>query len=219
MFTIPGDARAGGPRQKAATALALLGLLAALGTDAACRRGSSGPDAAPRVFLIGLDGLDPLLLERHAAEGRVPNLARLMREGAWGPLRSREPLLSPLLWTTIATGQRPQDHGILDFVEPGPDGKAVPITSTRRRVPALWNVASEFDVTSGFVGWYASWPAETTRGFLVSDRLAFHQVKSARAEAGATWPEGLATPRGRPRARHACGGALTRAPAGTEPAG
>ena len=65
------------------------------------------------------------LLERQAAEGRVPNLARLMREGAWGPLRSREPLLSPLLWTTIATGQRPQDHGILDFVEPGPDGKAV----------------------------------------------------------------------------------------------
>lgn len=184
MTTIPD-----GRLRRRGAALALLATVAALGAPA-CR--APEKDTAPRVLLIGLDGLDPLLLERHAAEGRVPHLARLMREGAWGPLRSREPLLSPLLWTTIATGRRPQDHGVLDFVEAGPDGKAVPISSTRRKLPALWNVASEFDVPSGFVGWYASWPAETTKGFLVSDRLGFHQVKSARAEAGATWPEGLA---------------------------
>ncbi len=129
MTTIP-DGRV----RRRATALALLATLAALSAPA-CR--APEKDAAPRVLLIGLDGLDPLLLERHAAEGRVPHLARLMREGAWGPLRSHEPLLSPLLWTTIATSRRPQDHGVLDFVEAGPDGKAVPISSARRKVPAL----------------------------------------------------------------------------------
>ena len=92
----------------------------------------------------------------------------------------------------IATGRRPQDHGVFDFVEITPDGKPTPITSTRRRVPALWNLASTYGRTSGFIGWYASYPAEEVKGFTVSDRLAFHQVKSARATRGATYPESLA---------------------------
>jgi predicted AlkP superfamily phosphohydrolase/phosphomutase/tetratricopeptide (TPR) repeat protein len=143
------------------------------------------------VFLIGIDGADPNILDRLVEEGRLPTFARLMRNGAHGALRSGEPLLSPLVWTTIVTGRRPQDHGVLDFIEIV-DGRPTPITSQRRRVPALWNVALEFGVPSGFVGWYASYPAERTLGFEVSDRMAFHQVKSARAITGATYPEDLA---------------------------
>ena len=151
-----------------------------------------GEGGAPRVLLIGIDGLDPDLVQRLGAEGKLPNLARLVREGAVGRLRSGEPILSPLVWTTIATGRRPQDHGILDFVEVDPSGQVMPITSSRRQAAALWNVLGDFGVASGFVGWYASYPAEPVTGFVVSDRLAFHQVKSARAEAGATYPEALA---------------------------
>lgn len=81
---------------------------------------------------------------------------------------------------------------MLDFVEFGRDGAATPITSARRRVPALWNILGQFGRTSGFVGWYASYPAERVAGFEVSDRLGFHQVRSARAVAGATFPESLA---------------------------
>jgi tetratricopeptide (TPR) repeat protein/predicted AlkP superfamily phosphohydrolase/phosphomutase len=126
------------------------------------------------------------------ASGRLPTFARLRKEGASGPLRSREPLLSPILWTSIVTGRKAQDHGVLDFVEIAPDGRAVPITSSRRTVPALWNVATQFGQLSGFVGWYGSYPAEPVLGFQVSDRLAFHQVKSARASSRATYPEALA---------------------------
>jgi tetratricopeptide (TPR) repeat protein/predicted AlkP superfamily phosphohydrolase/phosphomutase len=162
----------------------------------ACGRPAEAPPARgggpPRVLLVGMDGLDPLMLDRLLGEGRLPAFARLRREGAYGPLRSREPILSPLVWTSIATGRKPQDHGVLDFVEVGPDGAAAPITSLRRRAPALWNILTEFGKRPGFVGWYASYPAEKTGGFQVSDRLAFHQVKSARATAGATYPEGLA---------------------------
>jgi predicted AlkP superfamily phosphohydrolase/phosphomutase/tetratricopeptide (TPR) repeat protein len=173
--------------------------LAALAVSlAACRRAETpdGPAAGggerPKVLLVGVDGLDPLILDRLIGEGRLPTLARLRREGAYGPLRSREPILSPLVWTTIVTGRKPQDHGVLDFVEVGKDGAAAPITSLRRRAPALWNILTEFGKRPGFVGWYASYPAEKTGGFQVSDRLAFHQVKSARATAGATYPAGLA---------------------------
>jgi hypothetical protein len=57
----------------------------------------------PRVLLIGIDGADPAILERLMDEGRLSTFARLRREGAYGRLRSREPLLSPIVWTTIAT--------------------------------------------------------------------------------------------------------------------
>src|SRR5262249_48113717 len=98
----------------------------------------------PRVLLIGIDGADPVVLERLIGDGKLPTTARLRRDGAFGRLRSREPLLSPIVWTTIATGRKAQDHGVLDFVETDPDGRMVPVTSSRRRVPAIWNIATQF---------------------------------------------------------------------------
>jgi tetratricopeptide (TPR) repeat protein/predicted AlkP superfamily phosphohydrolase/phosphomutase len=168
--------------------LALCAVLAASLASASC----SSSARQPRVFLLGVDGVDPEIVERIMESGRLPTFARLRSEGAFGPLRSREPLLSPIVWTTIVTGRKAQDHGILDFVELSPDGRAVPITSARRTAPALWNVAGQFGRRSGFVGWYGSYPAEEVRGFQVSDRVAFHQVKSERASRHATFPEGLA---------------------------
>jgi tetratricopeptide (TPR) repeat protein len=168
-------------------------VLAALLGIAGATRGATDAGQGPRVLLIGLDGADMRIVDRLVREGKLPTFARLEREGARGPLRSVEPLLSPLVWTSIATGRRPQDHGILDFVEVTAGGEPTPITSTRRRVPALWNLASLYGRKSGVIGWYASYPAEEVRGFIVSDRLAFHQVSSARAARGATYPESLAS--------------------------
>jgi len=147
----------------------------------------------PRVLLIGVDGADPAILDRLIRDNKLPTFARLQREGAFGRLRSREPLLSPVIWTTIATGRKPQDHGVLDFVEAAADGHAVPITSSRRRVPALWNIANQFGRRSGFIGWYASFPVEPVRGFEVSDRIAFHQVTTDQVTEGASFPPDLAS--------------------------
>ena len=152
-----------------------------------------GASLHPRVLILAIDGADPAIVERLAAAGRVPAIARLRREGAFGPLRSREPLLSPILWTTIATGRTPQDHGVLDFVEAAPGGHAVPITSARRRVPALWNIATAFGRSSGFIGWFASFPVEQVRGFEVSDRVAFHQTANEAVAGGAAFPPDLAS--------------------------
>ena len=165
-------------------------LAIALASLTACAR-RSGHGPSPSVFLIGVDGADMGIVDRLIGEGRLPTFARLKRDGAFGRLRSIEPLLSPIVWTTIATGRKPQDHGIFDFIEIGPDGQPTPITSVQRKVPALWNVAGQFGRSSGFVGWYASFPAERVKGFEISDRLAFHQVSSARATAQATYPEDL----------------------------
>ncbi len=127
-----------------------------------------------RVLVVGWDGADWEMLTPLVSRGMMPNLARLMAEGSWGELASFTPLLSPLIWTTMATGAGPDEHGILDFVEVDPaSGAKVPVTGRQRRVPALWNMASAAGLTVNVSGWWASWPAEPVNGVLVSDRLFF----------------------------------------------
>ena len=128
-----------------------------------------------KVFVLGLDGYDWIIMDAVSETHSLPNIERVRREGAWGNLRSIEPLVSPLIWTTMVTGVTPDVHGITDFLtQDEATGQDIPITSSMRRVPALWNITSLFDLTSGFVGWFASFPAEEIHGFVVSDRFAYH---------------------------------------------
>jgi predicted AlkP superfamily phosphohydrolase/phosphomutase/tetratricopeptide (TPR) repeat protein len=131
-------------------------------------------DTGINLLLIGLDGADWDVIEPMAARGELPNLARLRRDGAWARLRSSVPTLSPLLWTTVATGKSPDRHGINDFLVNDPrTGRRVPINSTFRRVRAFWNILSEAGLPVDVVAWWATYPAETVRGRLVSDRVSY----------------------------------------------
>jgi len=146
-----------------------------------------------KVAIIGLDGADWELIDPLIARGRLPNLARLKARGAWGPMRSMEPMLSPLLWTTVATGKPPEQHGIIDFlVRDARTGKPVPVSSRARKVKALWNMLSDAGRTSDIVAWWATWPAEPTDGHIVSDRVAYSTftfTQGLEDAAGATWPK------------------------------
>ena len=127
-----------------------------------------------RVIFCGLDALDWILVDRLIGEGRMPTFARLKREGAWAPLTSFKPLLSPLLWTSIATSRSPDQHGILDFIITDPaTGKKAPITSNYRKVQAFWNILSAFKLKTDVVGWWATYPAEKINGTMVTERLFF----------------------------------------------
>ena len=147
-----------------------------------------------RVLLIGLDGGDWDILDPLLAQGELPNLSRLIKGGAHARLRSAQPMLSPVLWTTVATGVRPERHGILDFIAIATaTGEAIPVTSTLRREPAFWNRLSASGIAVGVTGWWATWPAERVDGFLVSDRIAPQipgSVEEVPAE-GKTWPPEL----------------------------
>src|SRR2546422_9312893 len=94
------------------------------------------------------------------------HLKALVESGAYGPLRSYDPMISPLLWTTMVTGVGPDIHGVADFqaIEEA-TGRRVPITSRFRRVKALWNILGEASRSSAFVAWGASYPAEKVGGF------------------------------------------------------
>ncbi len=128
-----------------------------------------------RVVILGIDAMDWEIYEAVRRDIPMPNIERLRAEGATGDLLSMDPPVSPMIWTTIATGVDPEAHGIIDFLMKDPrTGEDVPITSTMRRVPAIWNITTRYGLTSGFIGWLGSYPAEPVRGFVVSDRVVFH---------------------------------------------
>src|ERR1041384_5542500 len=127
---------------------------------------------ASRVLLIGWDGADWKLINPLLEAGQMPHLARLIERGAMGNIASLTPMLSPILWTSIATGKHADKHQILGFAEPdGARGRIRPVTSTSRRCKAIWNIASERGLRAGVVNWFASPPAESINGFVVTDRF------------------------------------------------
>lgn len=155
----------------------------------------SGPTPAPtphagrRILLVGIDGADWLALEPLAAQGRLPTFARLLARGRTAVLVTTPPLVSPLVWTTIATGRQPEDHGVLDFMLDRPGGGQAPVSSAARRVAALWNLFSDAGREVAVVGWWATAPAEAVRGTLVSDRLAPQLLRAIDApDAQAVFP-------------------------------
>jgi tetratricopeptide (TPR) repeat protein len=137
--------------------------------------GCHGKSSPGRVIVIGLDGMDPEALDLLMSEGKMPNFAKLRQEGAYGRLLSSKPMLSPILWTTIATGKTPNEHHIGHFVAVNEKtGEQLPVTSQMRKVKALWNILSEGGRTVDVVGWWATWPAEDVRGAIVSDHTCYH---------------------------------------------
>ena len=166
-------------------------LCAALLLAAGCADEPSGP---PEVWIIGLDGADWDQLGPMLERGEMPNLKRLRDGGASGVLLSDEPMLSPLLWTSIATGKTADQHGITWFMTDAPDGTKVPISSRERRVRAFWNIATDAGLSCGIVGWWATWPVEPVDGFMVSDYVGWHSfgiTGRGAFDEGLTWPPRL----------------------------
>ena len=144
------------------------------GGPAAAAPAPPAPGQRTKIVLVGLDGADWQLIGPLAERGKLPNLARLKKEGAWGELRSMDPMLSPLLWTSAITGKPPEEHGVVDFMMRDPQtGKRVPVGAASRRVRALWSILTQSGLTCDVVAWWATWPAESIRGTMISDRVAY----------------------------------------------
>ena len=196
-------------RTSVRTLTASLTLAAAAAVWPACRGTSSAGPGAPRaagapavvadiardvqagrpVIFLGLDAGDWPLLDDYIARGVMPNLGRLVAEGTSGHLKTLSPALSPLIWTTMMTGNSPLEHGILDFVQFDPvSGQKEPITSSERRTPALWNMATAAGKRSAVFGLWATFPAEAINGLVVSDRLFTFLYKEAAPPQGVVFP-------------------------------
>jgi len=127
---------------------------------------------AKKVLLIGWDAADWKLINKFMDEGKMPAMKSLVERGVMGNLATLDPPFSPMLWTTIATGVRPDKHGILGFSEPTSNQMGVrPVSSISRKVKAIWNILTQKGLKTHVVGWWPSHPAEPINGVMVSNHF------------------------------------------------
>jgi Flp pilus assembly protein TadD len=126
-----------------------------------------------RLILLGLDALDWRLVDELIRGGLMPTMAELVASGAHAVLDVPPPLISPVVWTTIATGVTPDVHGVLDFLEPDPEsGQPRPVGTASRKTAAVWETTAAAGRTTSVIGWWATFPAQAPPGCTVySDRL------------------------------------------------
>jgi predicted AlkP superfamily phosphohydrolase/phosphomutase len=100
-------------------------------TRAIRSRRLKGPGEIRRAIVLGLDGLDPVLVKRFMSEGKLPHFQKLAEDGDFKPLQTACPSMSPVAWSTFATGVDASRHNIFDFL--GRDPKTYfPILSSTR---------------------------------------------------------------------------------------
>ena len=149
------------------------GLLIVLATGSSFSQASvqaTKTNQRPILTVIGIDAAEWGVINFLRSRGELPTLDRWIKEGASGELESIHPMFTPIVWTTIATGKTPLEHGIRGFKLLNPDtGHKVPVNRTMRRTKAMWNILSDRGLRSLVVAWYATWPAEKVRGNVVSD--------------------------------------------------
>jgi predicted AlkP superfamily phosphohydrolase/phosphomutase len=98
---------------------ALLVAAVALAFSGCSSSSRTSPDR-PGIFILGVDGMDPVILTRLIAEGKAPNFKRLAERGGFQPLGTSNPPQSPVAWSNFVTGLDPGGHGIYDFVHRDP---------------------------------------------------------------------------------------------------
>jgi Flp pilus assembly protein TadD len=153
---------------------------------------AANKEPARRLIIVGVDGGDWMNLRPLIDAGKLPNFARLEHDGATGPLRSEEPMLSPLLWTTMATGRLPEQHGVLNFTAVDPKtGARAPVSRHNRKVDAFWNMLSDYNHSVDIIGWLATDPAEAVNGVMITDKfgyLAYVPEDTSKAEDASVYP-------------------------------
>lgn len=124
----------------------------------------------PKVLVIGWDSADWKIINPLMDAGKMPALQSLVENGVCGNIATLDPPLSPMLWTSIATGMRPHKHGILGFLEPDASGENLRQTHiTSRKVKAIWNILNQQNKRSNVIGWWPSHPAEPINGTMISN--------------------------------------------------
>lgn len=126
-------------------------------------------DAARRVMIVGLDGATLDLIRPWAEAGYLPNFRKLMQEGAWGPLRSTMPPLTPVAWSTFMTGMNPGKHGVFDFTPRKQDSyESSLVKSSTRQAPSFWQIASHAGKRVTVYNVPLTYPPERVNGLMVS---------------------------------------------------
>jgi predicted AlkP superfamily phosphohydrolase/phosphomutase len=119
----------------------------------------------PRVCVIGLDGTPASYLRRRIAEGALPALAELSRQGTLMSARAPLPPISSVSWASASTGVNPGRHGVFGFVERKPGTWDITFTNVFTIAePQVWVTAARAGLRSVVVNIPGTYPAQPNDG-------------------------------------------------------
>jgi predicted AlkP superfamily phosphohydrolase/phosphomutase len=137
-----------------------------------------------KVIVIGLDGLEPGIVEAMLERGELPNLARIRASGSYSRLKTTYPAQTPVAWSSFVTGTNPGGHGIFDFICRDPQTYlpdvaltrferpknmlAQPRVVNRRQGVPLWQTLSEAGIPSTVLRCPCTFPPETLQGRMLA---------------------------------------------------
>jgi predicted AlkP superfamily phosphohydrolase/phosphomutase len=137
-----------------------------------------------KAIVIGLDGLEPTIVEAMLDRGELPNLDRIRRSGSYSRLKTTYPAQTPVAWSSFATGTNPGGHGIFDFISRDPASylpdaalsrferpksvfAAPQVVNQRTGVP-LWRTLSEAGIPSVVLRCPCTFPPDELNGRMMS---------------------------------------------------
>jgi len=145
-------------------------------------------DRRQKALLVGWDSADWKIIHPLLDAGELPGLARLVDTGTSGNLTTLEPQLSPMLWTSIATGKMAYHHGVPGFTEVDPvRGAVVPVSAATRKSRTIWEILGERGLRSHVVSWFATHGEENHPGCVVSNMFC-HVQNTKSGQDPAEWP-------------------------------
>lgn len=144
-------------------------------TEPVKKEPAAGPTASP-ILLVAVDGMEWDVVLPLLAEKKLPTLAKLMKRGQYGLLLSFRPTKSPVIWTSAATGKRPEKHGILSFAYATKYQPHKLFTSENRTTKAIWNILSDYHCRVCSIGWWMTYPVEQINGVMVAQTNTLDQI-------------------------------------------
>jgi predicted AlkP superfamily phosphohydrolase/phosphomutase len=137
-----------------------------------------------KVIVIGLDGLEPGIVEAMLERGELPNLAKIRASGGYSRLQTTYPAQTPVAWSSFVTGTNPGGHGIFDFICRDPETYlpdvaltrferpknmlAQPRVVNRRKGVPLWQTLSAAGIPSTVLRCPCTFPPETLNGRMLA---------------------------------------------------
>lgn len=120
----------------------------------------------PRVVVIGVNGMELDVIRPLILKGQMPNLAKVIRNGAYGKLRTVSDPNCPRVYTTIATSTKPEEHGITGFLVGG-----ITANTNMLKEEPIWSMLSKHGVTVGMANVPATFPVMPVNGYMISGML------------------------------------------------
>ncbi len=150
-----------------------------------------------RLIVLGLDGMDPVLIEKYTSKGKLPHLSNLAEKGSYHELETTTPPISPVAWSSFMTGCHPAKHNIFDFLSRDPKTYLPELSSARigspkrvlplgkynipfskpeikgmRKSVPFWKILGDNGIFSTILRIPVTFPPEKFRGHLLSGMCA-----------------------------------------------